>query len=225
MTSYLETRSAARRRALTLIEIMVAMALLGLLTTATLTMFIPTLDRYASADTTYDAQRNALAGARMLAVDLKESQYHLLEYTPPSANPITLQMVPAGTRLAIPTARDAAGNYQINSTPYYPNDYGTPGWQGWIIYSCVPDTSAAGACKLLRQQVSGPVPAFAGWDPLRNTNPNVGTLVSAGVSALTVSLQASAGGRATGVVQLQTLRLLHDRSTTFEGDATIDMHY
>lgn len=203
------------RRGVTLMEILVAMAVLGLLTTGALTLFLPTMGRFASADTTYETQRQILIGIRMLSADLRESQQSL----------ILQKSLAAGSpaALAIPTPRDARLTFHrvenLGSV-----DYGKADWQGWVVYWCVADSDTPQAFKLLRTRFDGPVPAGSTYDPFGNL-PRSAPVVAAGVTDFLVTPQQTAGGRGSVSIRLKSVRYLHDHPTSFEGDETIDMPY
>ncbi|MBM3463180.1 MAG: type II secretion system protein [Armatimonadetes bacterium] len=221
-------------RGFTLIEMMVAMAVLGLCLTGALTLFLPSLDRFAVADTSYDAQRHALAAVRQIATDLERTRTALFlvsQRSPGSLNAVS-----------IPTALDATGVLHTTGD-------GTPMWQGWVQYWLVSETPPAVGSRLFRAFAPGS-PDMSGATPPAHGN---GRMVAGGIAnvkievGLSGTLDADPSSGASDVlgviggvevyysprmtpagsgrmsVQVLTLRLLHDRRTTFEGRRTVDV--
>lgn len=214
------------RRGVTLIEILVAMTVLSLVTTAALTLYLPSLGRFASADTAYDAQRHAVAAIKMMGADLRETSYTVL---------VNANHAVSDTALCIPTPRDPAGLYHILSDD-------TPDWQGWVQYWLTPEPAPARTYSLYRAFVAGhpdSAPPPTGLGNGRMVASGIESLrMEAGVTPLAVtsaggiarrvdltSAAATPGGRGKVHLFLKTSRELHDLRTTFEEEKTVDIPF
>lgn len=230
-----------------MIELIVAMAVLLAVMAAALTVFLPSLGRFALADTEYDAQRHAMTAVTAMAADLRESRGKYLE----KCN------ADNASAFFIPTPRDASGAFMLSPDAQATlNDESQ--WQRWIAYY-TSDDPLAGTHRLFRlhraftsdlngSSVGGRVVASG----LRSVSVQIGDkdslegvraldaerykpdgfeLRQVGNSKISLKVQMisrslwTTGGR--GVVRLEVVseRVLHDRITLGKGEKTVDVLY
>jgi len=195
---------------LTLIEIIVAMAVLSVLMVAALQVFLPSLTRFQVADTTYDAQRNALTAVDQMARDLTESR---LAWIGSRSAP--------SFYLMFPSPRDTNGVYQRNPD-------GTPAWQSWIVYWTAPDPQLENTFVLRRRVVSSsfppgtlpPGPPLPEWTDDRGAQ-----MVASGLADIAFNGNMGRNGRARVQVRSVARRNYQGKVTTFEGGRTVEIPY
>ena len=239
----MSARVPHRSRGITLVEVMVSMFVLGLVMTAALQLFLPSLERFSVADASYDAQRHALAAVRMLEADLRETRLQPFlaannVVTATSSSPVTIAMPVA---LLVPTARTQTGEYRVSAV-VSPGGGDAPDWQGWVAYWT---TAEEAPNESLLRLYRGFVPGRIGIDPPPTALPS-GRLLARGVSAVVVEVGQrpnpspvmvaglglnvdpsttlySSGGRTRVSVNVSAARMLHDRANLFQGGTTIDV--
>lgn len=229
-----EARLRANRaaRAVTLVELLVAMSVLLAVMAATLTVFLPSLGRFAQADTEYDAQRHAMTAITAMAADLRESRV---------SNLVAENAASEASAFFIPTPRNVSGTFVLNPDAD-PLEGDMPQRQGWIAYYTSEDPleGTKGLFRLHRAFVNDRDGALGGGrvvaSGLRKVSVQIGdndsldpSPVANGHIWLKIErsgpLSWTAGGR--GVVRLEvvTERVLHDHITSARGEKTIHVPY
>lgn len=210
------------------------MTVLSLVMVATLTVFLPSLGRFAVADTAYDAQRHAVAAVTMMATDLRDTRLSRL---------VWVNSAPDLKAVYVPTARDAAGVFKVTPETDL-TDPDQPAWQGWVVYWTSDDPSAPGQLvRLHRGYVAGDVSGGAAptvtvggrvvasglgfVQMLIGQNPELVTPRPGGIT-LGIDKTTSAwtpGGHGRVRVVVSTRRTLHDKVTAFQGEKIVDVQY
>lgn len=230
-------RARVSSRGFTLTEILVSMTVLSLVMVASLTVFLPSLGRFAQADTAYDAQRHALAALTALAADLRDTRAKRLADE---------NATPGAKAFYIPTARDASGTFVLTPEDDV-LDADQPDWQGWVVYYTTADP-AEGATGLFRLHRR-----YLPYDPSLDKTDELdgGRLVASGLLEVTVQVGTdksanlmlignrpfrlcidrgatsawTVGGRGLVRIDIETKRVLHDQATCAKGEKTIDVSY
>jgi prepilin-type N-terminal cleavage/methylation domain-containing protein len=195
------------RRAYTLIEILVAMAVLLAVMTTALGILIPSFGRFQTADTAFDAQRQIYLVLSKLAVDAREGGKTYLNVVSAGPNLVTV---------CIPTARDDAGNYLLDSSL-------APEYQAWIIYHSEPDATGK-TFNVTRGRLAGTFPP----NPLPFAPPASlppGTLLASGVTSVAASFGATPNGDTVLSMSLSLVRTFQGRDTNYAGDKAIVLPY
>lgn len=100
---------------MTIIEMMVALALLGMLIGIVLLVYMTGASAWRKGDTRSELLQDALVASSNLAQDVEQSTYGGLEATP------------TGDAVAVLSLRDSQGSFQLS-------DDGTALWQRWVVY-------------------------------------------------------------------------------------------
>lgn len=201
------------RRGMTLVEIVVAMGVLMVVMTASLSIFLPSLGRFQKVDMEYDSQRSALLAVERVAQDLKEGRMSGVNYQP----------LP-NFLLVIPSPRDGLGVYRTTAAD------GTPDWQTWIVYWTVPDPHDATARSLRRAVMPGPVAIGTPFTPpAARMTARDGREVASGLSSIVFSARTVNATFAVARIDASTVRSFQrvvanqDRSTIFVGSRSIEI--
>lgn len=194
---------------MTLIEIMVAMAVLGAVMSAAMMIFIPSLQRFEKADTDFDTQRNALIAVQAMVADLREARLGLL----------SMRTSPSFV-MAVPSPRDMGGAFKKNAD-------GTPAFSSWVVYWLVSEGGASTRYQLRRTVfAANPTPARAAWLPADSQlGPRLGRLVAGALESVAVTAVVTPSGLGRVRVEVKTSRVLQTHPSTFEGGATVDIPY
>lgn len=100
---------------MTIIEMMVALALLGMLIGMVVMIYMTGASAWRKGDTRSELLQDALVTSSSLASEIEQSTYGGLE------------AAPSGEGVAVLSLRDGQGNFELSDT-------GAPIWQRWVVY-------------------------------------------------------------------------------------------